>query len=81
MLVESCFAVGLRKLFLLLLQVGKSYSSAREAIIMTGGFLLDQLQGLDNAAGGKATFAYSTTPFVNLLRAEVSALACYSVQR
>ena len=47
------------------MQVGKSYSSAREAIIMTGGFLLKQLQGLDTAAGGKATFTYGATPFVS----------------
>lgn len=52
--------------------MGKGYASAREAIIMTGSFLLDQLQSLDAAAGGKATFAYSNTPFVSLLKAEVS---------
>ena len=56
----------------LFLQVGKSYSSAREAIVMTGSFLLEQLQGMDNAAGGKATFAFGGTPFAASLRSEVS---------
>lgn len=40
---------------------------------MTGSFLLEQLQGMDNAAGGKATFAYGGTPFAASLRSEVSA--------
>ena len=57
---------------LCLLQVGKSYMSAREGIIMTGNFLLEQLQSLDNAAGGKATFAYGATPFVAALKSEAS---------
>ncbi len=56
------------------MQVGKSYSSAKEAIIMTGNFLLEQLQMLDNAAGGKATFAFGATAFATSLKTEVSIL-------
>lgn len=52
--------------------MGKSYSSAKEAIIMTGNFLLEQLQMLDNAAGGKATFAFGATAFATSLITEVS---------
>ena len=55
-----------------LLQVGKSYASAKEAIIMTGSFLLEQLRRMDNAAGGKATFAFGGTAFVSALATEVS---------
>ena len=53
------------------MQVGKSYASAKEAIIMTGSFLLKQLQQMDNAAGGKATFAFGSTAFVTALTSEV----------
>ena len=53
------------------MQVGKSYASAKEAIIMTGSFLLEQLQQMDNAAGGKATFAFGSTAFVTVLTSEV----------
>ena len=56
-----------------LLQVGKSYASAKEAIIMTGNFVLEHLQKMDSAAGGKATFAYGGTAFVNALKSEVKA--------
>ena len=55
-----------------LLQVGKSYASAKEAVIMTGNFLLEQLRQLDCAAGGKATFAFGSTAFVSALTSEVS---------
>lgn len=54
-----------------LLQVGKSYASAKEAIIMTGNFLLEQLRQMDNGAGGKATFAFGSTAFVSALTSEV----------
>ncbi len=39
---------------------------------MTGNFLLEQLQMLDNAAGGKATFAFGATAFATSLTTEVS---------
>ncbi len=39
---------------------------------MTGSFLLEQLQNLDKAAGGKATFAFGATAFTIALKAEVS---------
>ncbi|KAL0027901.1 hypothetical protein WJX79_001540 [Trebouxia sp. C0005] len=55
-------------------KVGKSYSSAKEAIIMTGNFLLGQLQMLDNTAGGKATFAFGATAFATSLMTEVNSL-------
>lgn len=55
----------------LYMQVGKSYASAKEAIIMTGSFLLEQLQQLDSTAGGKATFAFGSTAFVTALTSEV----------
>lgn len=38
---------------------------------MTGAFLLEQLQRLDAAAGGKATFAFGATAFVSALKSEV----------
>ncbi len=41
---------------------------------MTGNFLLEQLQMLDNAAGGKATFAFGATAFATSLITEVSIL-------
>lgn len=53
------------------LQVGQSYASAKEAIIMTGTFLLEQLHQMDSAAGGKATFAFGSTAFVTALTSEV----------
>lgn len=53
------------------LQVGKSYASAKEAIIVSGSFLLQQLQQMDSAAGGKATFAFGGTAFVTALKTEV----------
>lgn len=56
---------------LALLQVGKSYASAKEAIIMTGTFLLEQLKQMDSAAGGKATFTFGGTAFVTALTSEV----------
>lgn len=52
-------------------QVGKSYASAKEAIIVTGTFLLEQLQQMDSAAGGKATFGFGGTAFVTALTSEV----------
>lgn len=52
-------------------QVGKSYASAKEAIIMTGTFLLEQLQQMESAAGGKATVAFGSTAFVTALKSEV----------
>ncbi|DBB09374.1 TPA: hypothetical protein ACH3X3_007949 [Trebouxia sp. C0006] len=59
-------------------KVGKSYSSAKEAIIMTGNFLLEQLQMLDNAAGGKATFAFGATAFATSLITEVNSLRSHN---
>ena len=41
---------------------------------MTGNFLMEQLQMLDNAAGGKATFAFGATAFATSLMTEVSIL-------
>lgn len=38
---------------------------------MTGTFLLEQLQQMDSAAGGKATFAFGGTAFVIALTSEV----------
>lgn len=38
---------------------------------MTGNFLLQQLHEMDNAAGGKATFAFGPTAFVTALKSEV----------
>lgn len=56
---------------LLYAQVAKSYLNAREALIVNGNFLLNQLKRMDTAAGGKATFAFNSTPFVASLREEV----------
>lgn len=38
---------------------------------MTGTFLLEQLHQMDIVAGGKATFAFGGTAFVNALASEV----------
>lgn len=54
--------------------MAKSYLSAREALIVNGNFLLGQLRYMDSAAGGKATFAFSTTPFVAALKEEAGSL-------
>ncbi|KAL3133376.1 hypothetical protein ABBQ38_007247 [Trebouxia sp. C0009 RCD-2024] len=59
-------------------KVGKSYASAKEAIIMTGNFLLEQLRRMDTAAGGKATFAFGGTAFVSALTSEVKSLRSHN---
>ena len=59
------------------MQVGKSYASAKEAIIMTGNFVLEHLQKMDIAAGGKTTFVYGATGFVNALKTEVRSRCRY----
>ena len=56
---------------IMLLQVGKSYMNAREALIVNGNFLLTHFKRMDTAAGGKATFAFSSTPFTAALKEEV----------
>lgn len=54
-----------------LLQVAKNYLNAREALIVNGNFLLTHFKRMDTAAGGKATFAFSSTPFTAALKEEV----------
>lgn len=55
-------------------QVAKGYSSAREALLLNGRFIMEQLKALD-AAAGKSTTLYASGDFGTALQAEVGHVA------
>jgi len=54
------------------LQVGKSYSSAREALFLNGSFVVEYLKAVDAKSGGELGLA--ETPVASAILEEVSAL-------
>jgi hypothetical protein len=52
------------------LQIGKGYSSSREALLLNGKFVVEQLKALD-ARSGKSTVVYASGDFGTALQAEV----------
>ncbi len=56
--------------------MAKGYSSAREALLLNGRFIMEQLKALD-AAAGKSTTLYASGDFGTALQAEVGCLAAW----
>ncbi len=55
------------------LQIGKSYSTPREALLLNGKFVMAQLGNADSACSS-SKFSFAETPFMATLKQEVGLL-------